>query len=84
MSRVVTVLMDLPEKDPSYRYTTEALAHAIDAVDATVRVDVVRTDAIDQLGDAVVIGPGSPYRDAHAAEHVVEDARKRGVPLVGT
>ncbi len=84
MSRVVSVLMDLPDSDPSHRFTLDAVAHAIDDAGTDVRVAVVTTDAVGPLGDGIVIGPGSPYRDPRAAEDVIEDARKRGVPLVGT
>jgi CTP synthase (UTP-ammonia lyase) len=33
---------------------------------------------------AIVIGPGSPYRDPKAAHAVVREARERDIPLVGT
>ena len=82
---VITVLMDLPVDAPAYRSTMDALDHAIAALDAPVSVVVFsRTNEIGPLGDAVVIGPGSPYRDAAAAESVIESARARGLPLVGT
>lgn len=84
MSRVITVLMDLPEANDSFRYTVEALDHAITASRVDVAVRVVRTDAIGDLGHGVVIGPGSPYRDPRAAEEVIRTAREKGLPLVGT
>ena len=81
---VITVLMDLPVGAPAYRSTMDALDHSISALHARVDVVVYRTDGIGALGDAVVIGPGSPYRDPSAAESVIESARARGLPLVGT
>ena len=84
MSRVITVLMDLSEQDASFRYTCDALDHAVAATSPDVMVRVVHTDEIDALGDGVVIGPGSPYRDAAAAEDVIRTAREKGIPLVGT
>ncbi len=84
MSRVITVLMDLPADNDSHRFTVDALDHAIAALDAPVSVRVVHTDAVDDLGDGVVIGPGSPYLDAAAAEHAIQTAREKGLPLVGT
>ena len=81
---VISVLMDLPVDAPAYRSTMDALDHSIAALDAQVSVVVYRTNEIGALGDAVVIGPGSPYRDAAAAESVIESARARGLPLVGT
>jgi CTP synthase (UTP-ammonia lyase) len=76
--------MDLPVDAPAYRSTMDALDQAIAALDARVSVVVHRTNEIGVLGHAVVIGPGSPYRDAAAAESVIELARARGLPLVGT
>ena len=81
---LITVLMDLPVDTPVYRYTIDALDHAIAALDARASVVVYRTNEIGAIGDAVAIGPGSPYRDTVAAEAVIESARVRGIPLVGT
>ena len=49
MSRVITVLMDLSEEDASFRYTCDALDHAVAAASADVMVRVVHTDAIETL-----------------------------------
>jgi CTP synthase (UTP-ammonia lyase) len=76
--------MDLPEENDSFRYTVDALDHAITGASADVVVHIVRTDQIGRLGNGVVIGPGSPYRDAAAAEDVIQSAREKGIPLVGT
>jgi hypothetical protein len=80
--------MDLPPERPYHRATVAAVEHAMSAGGAA-RTVVVRTDTIggrtaDALGDAVVVGPGSPYRDAEAVHDVIGSARERGVPLVGT
>ena len=84
MGRAITVLMDLPADNESHRFTVDALDHAIAALDAPVSVRIVHTDAVDVLGDGVVIGPGSPYLDAAAAERAIQTAREKGLPLVGT
>ena len=84
MSPTITVLMDLPPEQAYHRATVAALEHAADALGAAVDVHVVTTDAIGALGDGVVIGPGSPYRDPMAVESVIRQARERGLPLVGT
>ena len=82
----MTVLIDSPPTAPYHVATIAALRHAIDLrVDrSSFVIDVVRTDAVDGIGDAVVIGPGTPYRDPRAAEDVITAARERGIPLVGT
>ena len=84
MSRAITVLMDLPESNDSYRYTLTALEHAIAAAQVDLTVTVARTDSRPDLGDGIVIGPGSPYRDPAAAEAAIQTAREKGLPLVGT
>jgi CTP synthase (UTP-ammonia lyase) len=80
----ITVVMDLPPAKASHRYTVDALEHAIAALGVDVSFVVTGSDAVGSLGDAVVIGPGSPYRDPAAAEAVIQEARERGLPLVGT
>ena len=84
----VAVLMDLRPDEHYHRATLDALAHA-GAASYALRTVVVPTDTIGgrsahALGDAVVVGPGSPYRDADAVLEVITSARERGVPLVGT
>ena len=85
----VALLIDSPPSAPYHRATVEALHHAATTVDRQLDLDVLHTDALpfgaDLAGlDGVVIGPGSPYRDAVAVETVIRSARERGVPLVGT
>ena len=75
MSRVITVLMDLSEEDASF--VIDTLDNAVAAASADVMVHVVHTDTIETLGDGVVIGPGSPYRDAAAAEESSEPHGRR-------
>ena len=80
----ISVLMDLPPAARFHVATLAAISHACDAIGVDAVVRVVTTDAIGEIGDGVVIGPGSPYRDPRAAEEVIRAARERGVPLVGT
>jgi CTP synthase (UTP-ammonia lyase) len=85
----VAVLIDLPPGQAYHAATMSALAHAAAALDRELVAAVVRTDTMagrgaHELGDAVVIGPGSPYNDPEAVYDVIRSARERGVPLVGT
>jgi CTP synthase (UTP-ammonia lyase) len=54
-----------------------------------IDVRVVTTDTIRDAsrvaaaGSAVIVGPGSPYRDPEVAHEVVRKARDRNIPLVG-
>jgi len=78
--------MDLPAAHPFHIATVSAIEHAIAAsgAQAGVDIEVATTDNIGAIGAGIVIGPGSPYRDALAAESRIRTARERGVPLVGT
>ena len=78
--------MDLPAAHPFHIATVSAIEHAIAVSRAQdrVEIEVVTTDKIGPIGDGVVVGPGSPYRDPRAAESHIRTARERGVPLVGT
>jgi len=85
----IDVVFDVPDPSPYFAPTLDALRHAIDAEGVDAEVRVVRTDTIDDaylddLPDAVVIGPGTPYFAPPAAERVITTARERGLPLVGT
>jgi len=88
VSIALAVLIDLPEGQPYYVATLAALVHAAHARSVDAHVEVVRTD---RLGDgsrlpysAVVIGPGSPYREPEAVITAVRTAREQGIPLVAT
>ena len=85
----ILVLMDLP---PTQRYAVATLA-AIDHAARRLGLDVdVRVLSTDTLGDqtevlsssAIVVGPGSPYRDPEAILTSIRLARERDIPLVGT
>lgn len=80
----VTVLIDLPAGDPAYGFTVEGLRHALDACAPGLAPAVTRTDEIVEVGRAVLVAPGSPYRDPAAAEQVIERCRLDGTPLLGT
>ncbi len=86
---VISVLMDLApgHQDPSA--SLSGLRHALEGQGGHVEVRVVPTETIDRSvvadpGTAVVIGPGSPYRNPEGVLEVVRSARGRGIPLVAT
>ena len=89
MPKILNVVLDSP---PTARYhvsTVEALRHAIDRAHADIEIRVVRTPGIDSTflaspGDAVLIGPGSPYDRPFAAEELIRTAREQGLPLIAT
>jgi CTP synthase (UTP-ammonia lyase) len=87
---VVTVLIDLPASHRFHRATLAAIGHAAEVRGIEIELRVVPTDTIRDASRiaaataAVIIGPGSPYRDPDAAHEVVRQAREGNVPLVGT
>jgi CTP synthase (UTP-ammonia lyase) len=86
---VITVLIDTPPEERFHAATIAALDHASKSLDLPVEVRVVPTDTIDRAliadpGSAVVVGPGSPYRNPDGALEVIRSAREKGIPLVGT
>jgi CTP synthase (UTP-ammonia lyase) len=87
-TRSIGVLIDLPANHAYHEGTRAALAHAADALEMHVDVAVITTDRLDQAAelshDAIVIGPGSPYRNPEGVLSTITSARERGVPLVGT
>jgi len=69
--------------------TIAALDHASQSLGVQAHVRVVPTDTIDRdviadPGAAVVVGPGSPYRNPEGVLEVIRVARENGIPLVGT
>ncbi len=90
MNLRVDVVFDVPAEMTDYfQPTLDAVEHAAAGLELDAEVRVVRTDTIDdryfdELPDAVVIGPGSPYIEPDAAERVIRTAREKGLPLVGT
>ena len=84
------MLIDLPADHRYHRATLAALGHASEDRGIPIEVRVVPTDTIRDASrvaagaSALIIGPGSPYRDPEAANAVVREARERNIPLVGT
>jgi CTP synthase (UTP-ammonia lyase) len=86
---VITVMIDLPPDQDYYVATIAALDHAARSLNMPLEVRIVPTDTIESHliadpGAAVVVGPGSPYRNREGALDVIRSAREKGVPLVGT
>ena len=49
-----------------------------------VPTDTIQSRLIADPGAAVVVGPGSPYRNRDGVLAVIRSAREKGIPLVGT
>ena len=89
MATTISVLVDLPETQQYLTATMAALEHSATATNINIDAQLIRTDTItpafiEHPGDAVVLGPGSPYLRPDLAEEVIRSAREKGIPLVGT
>ena len=85
MTAAVGVVGDFNLKNPTHRFTNEALAHLKLAFE-WVPTDSVPAQAgrrLDGFG-GLWIAPASPYRSMDGALAAIRYARERGVPLVGT
>jgi hypothetical protein len=86
---VINVIMDLSETEPFHAATFDALAHAsagmgVDPIVRRVATATIDTAFLADVGDAVLLGPGTPYTDPGAAEEAVRVAREREVAFVAT
>ncbi len=85
----IAVVLDSGPTHPYHQATLAAIGHAAAALSLSPNTLVTPSDT---LGDpsavesyaAIVIGPGSPYREPAAVLATIRAARERGVPLVGT
>jgi len=85
MSGLIGVVGDFNPKNPTHRFTNEALDHV------RLPFEWVPTDAIEDEPEkrlaayhGIWIAPASPYRSMDGALAAIRYARERGVPLVGT
>ena len=85
MSVLIGVVGDFNPKNPTHRFTNEALDHV------RLPFEWVPTDAIEDEPEkrlaayhGIWIAPASPYRSMDGALSAIRYARERGVPLVGT
>ena len=81
----VGVIGDFNAKNPTHRFTNDALAHL------GLGFDWVPTDSVGDAPatrlagyDGVWIAPASPYRSMDGALSAIRHTRERGVPLVAT
>jgi CTP synthase (UTP-ammonia lyase) len=85
----IAVVLDSDPTHPYHVATLAAIEHASIALSLSVETRVIPSDTLTDSGAvesyaAVVIGPGSPYRDPDAVLATIRAARERSVPLVGT
>jgi CTP synthase (UTP-ammonia lyase) len=80
-----------PEKE-SHRATDAALQHAAAALGVSLTAEWIATEAVEPGSaagllapyDAVLLGPGAPYRSGDGAFAAVRFAREQGWPFFST
>ncbi len=84
-SLLIGVVGDFQSRNPTHRFTNEALAGAGMKYE-WVPTESLGGDPAARLGqyDGLWIAPASPYRSMDGALGAIRYARERGVPLVGT
>jgi CTP synthase (UTP-ammonia lyase) len=81
----IAVVGDFDPKNPTHRFTNDALEH-LGLGFQWLPTDTIGDEPADQLDphDGLWIAPASPYRSMEGALAAIRHARERGVPLVGT
>jgi len=84
-SPLIGIIGDFNPKNPTHRFTNDALDH-LGLGFHWVPTDSVGDEPAKRLAgyDGVWIAPASPYRSMDGALLAIRHARERGVPLVGT
>jgi len=84
----IAVVLDSAPTHPYHMATLAAIGHAAEALSLSPDIRVTPSDtladpaAVESFA-AVVIGPGSPYRDPEAVLATIRAARERGVHASG-
>jgi CTP synthase (UTP-ammonia lyase) len=85
------IVGDHDARNETHRASTDAVHHAASATRIDVAVDWLPTAAIRSTedpmllsADALLIAPGSPYRNMDGALMAISHARMHDVPLLGT
>jgi len=89
MARTLRIYFDPKPGQPFFEASIAAVDHAADALGVDVDVEIVATaditsNLVSRPGDAVFVGPGSPWENPRGVEDVIRTAREQGIPLVGT
>jgi CTP synthase (UTP-ammonia lyase) len=86
----VRIVGDFNARNVTHRASTDAVHHAAAATGIEVAVDWLPTDSIHSMedpmlrsADALLIAPGSPYRNMDGALTAISHARIHDVPLLG-
>jgi CTP synthase (UTP-ammonia lyase) len=88
--RLVTIAIvgDYDPNNLTHCATSEALSHAAEKLGVLLNLDWIGTDEpilLDRVRtcQAILIAPGSPYRNLSAVLEVIQDGRERNIPVLG-
>jgi CTP synthase (UTP-ammonia lyase) len=87
----LAIIGDYDDTFKPHRATHEAIAHSSQKFDIRIAYDWVATDTIEARFEAITAGydaywiaPGSPYKSIAGALKIIQYAREKGVPVLGT
>lgn len=82
----IGIIGDFNPEYPLHLATNGALEHAADSLGVTIHSKWLATDAIHNYSEyqALLCGPGSPYRSLEGALNGIQYARESGLPFLGT
>jgi CTP synthase (UTP-ammonia lyase) len=86
--RRIAIVGDYDPSSPSHSATNSALRHAADRLGLQVEAQWIATDRVNQDAfdhfSAMLIAPGSPYKDMENTLAAIRFAREQSVPCLGT
>ena len=87
----LAIIGDYDDSFEPHRATHEAIAHSSKKIDTRIAYDWVPTDTIEARWKAITtdygaywIAPGSPYKSMAGALKIIQYARERDIPVLGT
>ena len=88
----IGIIADYNPKSRYHLATDDALGHSGSALNVPVEPRWLDTEQLDRADadqrfrecDAILCGPGSPYRSMEGALRAVRFAREQGYPFIGT
>jgi len=87
----LAIIGDYDDSFKSHRATEEAIDHSSQKFGIRIAYDWVATDTIEARWKAITgsydaywIAPGSPYKSMIGALKIIQYAREKGIPVLGT
>lgn len=84
----IAILGEFDPRNATHVATNDSIAHSSSALRLDADFEWIATDRLDESlferADAILVAPGSPYKDMERTLDAIRTARERGVPCLGT